>query len=373
VPFASAHAGHPAYRLSPDETLVLVAHQIEALEVERKIVRLQTLLGGKSPHPQSFLVGGMSLAPPWDGPVRSTAGEHPQQPERDYPGALSPHGLADIEALLRDIRAFVDEVAIEESAAHSWYVYEGDPAASLRPAEGQTNPRYTGPPPPVATLSDRDRYTWVKAPRYGGEPMEAGPLARLAVAYAAQRWEAVTRIEETAAHLGIGVDRFFSTLGRMTARALEAQILTTQLDAWREALEENFANGDRAIADISRWDPGAWPATAAGFSLGEAPAGALGHWVETAGQQVADYQLVDGSTWNASPRDAAGRRGPVEEALIGTRVHDPARPLEVLRTVHAFDVCAACAVHAVTPGAAAAAGVAAAGLVRMRDGKGGSQ
>jgi Ni,Fe-hydrogenase I large subunit len=128
----------------------------------------------------------------------------------------------------------------------------------------------------------------------------------------------------------------------MLARAIEAEVVVDQLDAWIGELKANMAGGDLAIADLSRWAPETWPSTASGWSLGEGPRGAVGHWVTIADRRIAGYQVVDASTWNASPRDGSGRRGAVEEAVIGTPVADPDRPVEVLRTVHSFAPCSAC-------------------------------
>ena len=94
-----------------------------------------------------------------------------------------------------------------------------------------------------------------------------------------------------------------------------------------------------------RWDPKGGPDETSGAGFHEAPRGALGHWVHIKNGAIANYQIVVPSTWNAGPRDAADHRGPYEAALVGTPVADPARPIEILRTVHSFDPCMACGVH----------------------------
>jgi Ni,Fe-hydrogenase I large subunit len=412
-PFANGYWGHPAYRLTPEANLLVVAHYLEALDWQRGIIRIQTLLGGKSPHPQTYLVGGMALAPPWGGPNRGLPGEHPQQVERGSPPALSARGLTDIGAAIADARTFVEQVylpdilmiaghyrewggigaglgsylsygefpgddstkpalflsrgrvmgrdlarvqpvdqaGIAESVAHSYYADDDGGDALRHPANGQTNPSYTGPTQPLATLEGSGRYSWLKAPRYQDEPMEVGPLARMAVAYVEGQKDVRAAIDGAAASLGVGREAFFSTLGRTMARAIEAQVVARQLDGWLEALVANLATGDLALADLTRWDPGTWPGEARGWALGESPRGALGHWVAIRDQRIDTYQLVDATTWNGSPRDAQGRRGALEEALVGTPLADAARPLEVLRTVHSFDPCPACAVHSYVPDA----------------------
>lgn len=411
-PFANGYWGHPAYRLSPEANLLVVAHYLEALDWQRRIIRIQTLLGGKSPHPQTYLVGGMALAPPWGGPNRGLPGEHPQEIERSSPIALSARGLSDIGTAIADARTFVEEVylpdtlmlaghygewagigaglgnylsygefpeddstrpalflsqgrvtgrdlarvepvdqaGIAESVAHSYYAYDDGDNALRHPANGQTNPTYTGPTPALATLEGSDKYSWLKAPRYQAEPMEVGPLARMAVAYVEGQKDVTAAIDGVAATLGVGRQALFSTLGRTVARAVEAQVVAMRLDGWLEDLVANLATGDLAVADLTRWDPGAWPGEARGWALDESPRGAVGHWVSIRDQRIDSYQVVDATTWNGSPRDAQGRRGALEEALVGTPIADAARPLEVLRTVHSFDPCPACAVHEYVPG-----------------------
>jgi Ni,Fe-hydrogenase I large subunit len=152
-------------------------------------------------------------------------------------------------------------------------------------------------------------------------------------------------VDDYVARLRAGPEGLVGTLGRMVARAIEAQLVAARLGGWLTELKDNLAAGDLAVADITRWDPQSWPVDVRGLSLGESPKGALGHWVTVRDARVEGYQVVDATTWNASPRDGAGLRGALEEALVGTPVADPARPLEVLRVIHAFDPCEACAAH----------------------------
>ncbi|HWC01117.1 MAG TPA: nickel-dependent hydrogenase large subunit, partial [Bryobacteraceae bacterium] len=139
----------------------------------------------------------------------------------------------------------------------------------------------------------------------------------------------------------------FSTLGRLAARALEAQIVAAKLETWLDQLASNLDHGNVSIFNPVHWDPGTWPAKASGFGWHEAPRGSLGHWIEIEGRSIKNYQAVVPSTWNAGPRDAAGQRGAYEASLMKTPVADPSRPLEILRTIHSFDPCLACAVHVV--------------------------
>jgi len=417
-PFANGYWGHPAYRLPPELNLVIVAHYLEALTWQRTFSRFLVLVGGKNPHPQAFVVGGMAAAPPWGGPAQNRAGEHPPVDQK-APVALSEEGLADMAALLAEARTFVDQVyvpdamaiagsyrdwaaigggignylsygefpeddadgstlllprgrvmgrgmslvepvdqgGVAETVAHSHYAYEGDDGVLRHPLNGRTEPAYGGPELPFTTLEGSDKYSWLKAPRYQEAPMEVGPLARMLVAYAEGRADVGVVLERAMAALGLGPEGLFSTLGRVIARALEAEVVAGQLERWLTDLRATIAGGDLALVDLSRWDPAGWPREASGWSLGEAPGGALGHWVRIRDQVIETYQVVDPNTWNGSPRDASGRRGAWEEALVGTPLADPARPLEILRTVHSFDPCTACAAHAFGPGADGTVGI----------------
>ncbi len=421
---ANGYWGHPAYRMSPEASLIVVAHYLEALDWQRRFSRIQTILGGKNPHPQTYLVGGMALAPQWGGP-ETASGEHPQQVDKKAPAPLSERSLADVAALIAEARTFIDQVyvpdvlavaasypdwagigtgigsylsygefpadetpaprllfpagrvmgrvmaraepvdqaKIAESVAHSYYTYEG--SDELRhPATGQTSPRYDGPKPPFTTLEGSPKYSWLKAPRYDGQPMEAGPLARVLVGYVEGRAEIRPVVEHTVAALGGGPELLFGTLGRIVARAIEAQVIGASLEGWLNDLRGSMAGGDLAFVDLGRWDPGSWPDRADGWSLGETPRGALGHWLTIDRNVVASYQIVDASTWNGSPRDGRGLRGAWEEALVGTPVVDAGQPLEILRVVHSFDPCTACAVHAHRPGAGGRVDVRVMGTVR---------
>jgi Ni,Fe-hydrogenase I large subunit len=396
-PFANGYWGHPVYKLPPEANLLAVAHYLEALDWQRQVIRIHALLGSKNPHPQTYVVGGMALALD---PNSTTA--------------LNARGFSEISGLIADAQRFVDEVyipdvlaiagfykdwagigqgignymsygefpeddsgqpgafylqrgrimgrdlgtihpvdqaGVAETVAHSYYAYDGGDEAARHPWDGQTKPTYTGPKPPFETLEGHDKYSWLKAPRYEDEPMEVGPLARMLVAYGSGHPDVKAAVDGVLGHLGVGPEALFSTLGRVAARAVETQVIVHRLGRWLTDLTDNLATGDLDIADGSKWDPGTWPAEAQGWGFEEAPRGALGHWVKIKDQAIENYQLVVPSTWNGSPRDAKGRRGAWEEALIGTPVADPNQPVEILRTIHSFDPCMACAVHVYDPGA----------------------
>jgi Ni,Fe-hydrogenase I large subunit len=407
-PYGNGYWGHPAYRLSPEQSLLLAAHGLEALDWQRKLMRIHTLFGGRDPHPQSYLVGGMSIAAPWGGPPVSRAREHPPMPERDAPMALSEAGLVIVADLLASARTFADQVFmpdvlmlakaypdwgaigagvgsflsygefpegeaataplllpqgriiardlakvagvsqanVAETVAHAWYAYRGGDGELLAPAEGETTPAAAGPAVPLKTLDGTGRYSWLKTPRYDGTPKEVGPLARMLVGWVDGQADIRSAMAAAMATLGYGPDALFGTLGRLLARAVETRVVAGRTTVWLQELGDNLASGDLAMVDPHAWDPSSWPRAAEGWSLGEGPRGAVGHWVSVRDGVVEQYQVVDATTWNASPRDATGVRGPIEAALVGLHVADPPQPLEVLRTVHAFNPCTACAVHA---------------------------
>jgi [NiFe] hydrogenase large subunit/hydrogenase large subunit len=239
----------------------------------------------------------------------------------------------------------VDQSGIAETVAHAYYTDAiGDDNALRQPWDGGTVPHYDGPPPPVVTLEGSNKYSWLKAPRYFDDPMEVGPLARLLVAYASGANDVRTVVDEACAKLGTTPSILSGTLGRTIARAIEAKVIAARMPAWLADLEANLA-GDLALVDISRWEPGSWPADAQGWAVVESPTGAVGHWVTLRGHRVERYQVVDATTWNASPRDNRGRRGALEQSLVGTAVADREDPLEILRIIHAFDPCPNCGVH----------------------------
>lgn len=395
-PFANAYWGHPAYRLPPEANLMAVAHYLSALEWQRDFIKVHAILGGKNPHPQSFLVGGMST---------------PVDPNSQ--AALNIHTITALQSLLARARAFVDKVYIPdvlavapfyldwagigagtgnylvygdfpmsdgkgatqyfpggvirnrdlskvepfdpakvtEQIAHSWYTYPGGDSAALHPSQGVTRPAYTGPKPPYERLdvSDKAKYSWLKAPRYDGQPMEVGPLARMLVGYASGHEDIKKTVDLVLGKLGAPPTALFSTLGRIAARAIETKLLADKMDVWIDELAANMGRGELRIHDSDRWSPSSWPNDCVGAGFHEAPRGALGHWVHIKNGKIKNYQCVVPTTWNASPRDMDGVPGPYEASLVGTPVNTLEQPLEILRTVHSFDPCMACAVHVVDP------------------------
>jgi hydrogenase large subunit len=238
-----------------------------------------------------------------------------------------------------------DATQVQEFITHSWYEYAEGDQAGKHPWEGETRLKYSGPTPPYEELEVEKKYSWLKTPRWKGHPMEVGPLARLLVAYGTGRQEVKEVIEGALRQLNIPVTALFSTLGRTAARGLETKLVARWAKEFYAQLLANIKNGDARTFNNEKWDPATWPLDAKGVGFSEAPRGALAHWIVIKDKLIENYQLVVPSTWNASPRDAQNQRSAYEEALIGTPVANPSQPLEVLRTIHSFDPCLACAVH----------------------------
>jgi hydrogenase large subunit len=391
--FANAYWGHPAYKLPPEVNLIGVAHYLEALEWQKEMVKVHTIFGGKNPHP-NYLVGGVPCALNIDEANAINAErlayvgrlfeEGARFVEQVYLpdllavapyyldwtqigggvsnylcyGDLPTNGFADVArfkfprgaVLDRDLSQVHpvdphDPDGVQESIAHSWYSYRGGENKALHPWEGETKFNYTGPKPPYENLNVDGKYSWLKTPRWKGHAMEVGPLARMLVGYASGQEEIKEAVTETLAALKAPPAVLFSTLGRTAARGIETRLIARWAMEFYGQLIANIRNGDSRTFTKEKWEPSTWPAQARGVGPSEAPRGALAHWIVIKNQKIENYQLVVPSTWNASPRDASGQRSPYEAALIGTPVHDPAQPLEILRTVHSFDPCLACAVH----------------------------
>jgi len=238
-----------------------------------------------------------------------------------------------------------DPDQVKEYISKSWYEYGNGRKEGKHPWEGETKLNYTGPKPPYDQLNVEEPYSWLKTPRWKGYPMEVGPLARMLVGYASGRKDFQEVVNAALTNLNVPVTALFSTLGRTAARGLETQLVVQWSQEFFDQLISNIKNGDSRMSTDYMWNPGDWPMDAKGVGLTEAPRGALGHWIVIKDKKIDNYQLVVPSTWNASPRDGQGQMSAYEASLIGTPVSDPEQPLELLRTIHSFDPCLACAVH----------------------------
>jgi [NiFe] hydrogenase large subunit len=369
-PFANGYWGHSAYILTPEENLVYMANYLEALSIQIQVAKMHAILGAKNPHPHSIIVGGVPLNKDltasriseyktycttaknfvntylmpdttylakrysayasFGGTDNLMAfGEFPQS-NAEPSSLFFPRGI--IYNRAHNNVQPVDVANITEHINHSWYS-----GANLNPAQGQTVPNYTG-------LDTSARYSWIKAPRYQGLPVEVGPLARVMVNYGTGQSETVSAVNNFLQQAGISISQMYSTIGRTGARSIEAKVIADVLGTWANQLTASPQTYNMPFRTVFTM-----PTSGTGVALNEAPRGALGHWVSFSSTKITNYQMVVPSTWNFGPRDANNVPGPVETALVGTPVADQAKPVEVLRTIHSFNPCIACAVHVFDP------------------------
>jgi len=395
--FANGYWGHPAYKLPPEVNLIGVAHYLDALEWQKEVVKIHAVFGGKNPHP-NYLVGGAPCSINTNevaainmerlnlvSQLIGQADEFVNQvyiPDllavasfykdwANYGGGLHNYlcygefptkGFAHPEAfkyargavLNRDLSTVYpvnprDSQEIKEYIAHSWYDYSEGDQAGLHPWAGETNIHYMGPKPPFETLEGYNKYSFLKTPRWKDNAMEVGPLARLIVSYASGRADVKEVVDSTLAKLGVPVGALFSTLGRTAARGLDAALAMIWLKEFYGDLMERVKINEVSTFNGEKWEPKTWPADAEGVGLVEAPRGSLAHWIKIHDGAIANYQLVVPTTWNGSPRDGKQQRSSFEASLIGTPVAKIEEPVEIIRTIHSFDPCLACAVHLYDP------------------------
>ena len=272
-------------------------------------------------------------------------GEFPEGDITDLNRLYFPRGII-LNRDLSRVQAF-DPALVQEYINSSWYEYAAGDTAGLHPWEGETRAKYSGPPTPWEYLQGESKYTWMKAPRYDGHPMQVGPLARMLVGFASGHQEIQGLVKEVLDRLQVGPAVLFSTLGRTAARGIETLMLARRMNTWYGQLVDRIKSGDTQTFNGAKWDPKTWPAgEAKGFGFLDAPRGALGHWVKIRDGKITKYQCVVPSTWNCSPRDPKGQMGPYEAALVDNHpLVRPDQPLEILRTIHSFDPCMACGVH----------------------------
>jgi quinone-reactive Ni/Fe-hydrogenase large subunit len=393
-PFANAYWGNKHYKLTPEQNLIATAHYLQALDMQRDMAKMMAIYGGKMPHPQSFVVGGVTCVQDIQNPARNAlfktllkkstqfvknayladvamAGVMYADEALDGTGAglknfmvygdfrlndndfynselLFPSGIV-LNGDLSKVYPF-DQTKVTEDVTHAWYT-DGKP---LHPYDGETNPNYTGlikKDDGFSYLKKDEKYSWIKAPLYDDTRMEVGPLARMVVGVA-KGDKRITKyvmgfLEKLGDKLGLNkaapASVLFSTVGRTAARAIETELMADVMMEWIDELSANVARGD--LSTWTEFDFDKVSKDAKGHGLAEAPRGGLGHWVKIKDGKIENYQCVVPSTWNASPRDYDGRLGAYESSLIGTKVADPHQPLEILRTIHSFDPCIACAVH----------------------------
>ncbi len=406
-PFKNAYWGHAAYKLPPEANLMAVAHYLEALDFQKDIVKIHTIYGGKNPHP-NWLVGGVPCAINIDGTgavgainmerlnlvssIIDRCIEFTQKvylPDvaaigsfyKDwlYGGGLSGKSVmsyGDIPETANDYSAkslklprgvilngnlkevlpidHGDPEQIQEFVAHSWYKYP-DETKGLHPWDGITEPNYQlgpnakGTKTDIKELDEGGKYSWIKAPRWRGNAVEVGPLARYIIGYAQGKPEFKEPTDRLLKSLNLPVTALFSTLGRTAARALECEWAANQMRYFQDKLVARIKAGDSSTANVDKWKPESWPKEAKGYGFTEAPRGALAHWIKIKDTKIDNYQCVVPTTWNGSPRDPKGNIGAFEASLMDTPMADPEKPLEILRTIHSFDPCLACSTHVMSP------------------------
>ncbi|MCL1137384.1 nickel-dependent hydrogenase large subunit [Shewanella pneumatophori] len=381
-PFANAYWGNATYKFTPEQNLIALSHYLKALEVQRVAAEMLAIFGGKSPHPQSIVVGGVTAVRDMLSPARLQEWKQKHEIVQDFiiraykadvvmaaaafgsePSVLGgvniKNFLACDDFLLGDNQYLfnqgvimngdlanvsdLDPDMISEDATHAWYKAD----KPEHPYDGTTVPDYTGFVErdtvygKLPTVDGDGKYTWVKSPRYNGEPVEVGPLACLLVSYARGNQVVVNAVNGLLEATGLPVEALLTTLGRTAARMLQTVIVAEEglktFDAMLTNMQSDEATYIKPEIDSSK--------EYVGHAMIEAPRGMLSHWIRIKGGKVENYQAVVPTTWNAGPVDANGKMGPYEASLIGLKLEDPTKPLEVIRIIHSFDPCMACAVH----------------------------
>jgi len=386
-PFANSYFGHPTYKFSPEQNLIALSHYLECLRIQRTAAQMMAIFGAKQPHPQSLTVGGVTcvmdiLSPARLGEYMSKFKEVADFVNRAYypdlvmaakaygnePSVLNDIGVANLwthqefqlsknEWLFQsgmimngDISKVLelDENKITEEATHAWYKND----AALHPYDGEQEPNYTGlqdgqsidahgKEAHTKVLDTQGKYTWIKAPRYDGKPLQVGPLANIVVNYAKKNERVVKVVDQFLKDAGLPLEAGFSTLGRTATRMLEAKLVADHGLTAFNSLVENLKTDQETCAKYVIDNGKEYK----GNFQGNAPRGALSHWCRIKDGVITNWQAVVPSTWNASPKDAANARGSYEECLIGLKIADLTKPLEIIRKIHSYDPCIACAVH----------------------------
>ena len=394
-PFANAYWGHATYKLTPEQNLIAVSHYLKALELQRTAAQMMAIFGAKQPHPQSLTVGGVTCVMDLQDPAR--LGEymtkfkemadfvnHAYYPdvvmaglayakEPSVTGGLGVANLFTEKEFQINAKDFLfesgvmmgedvvnlitgkpfkvqtlDESKITEEATRSWYKDN----AAYHPYEGRQEPNYTGFKD-AQTINDKGelaatkvidengKYTWVKAPRYDGKPLQVGPLANIVINYALGNKRVKVVVDKFLKDTGLPITAVASTLGRTACRMIEAKVVADNGMEAFTSLIQNLKVDDATCASYKIDKNKEYK----GRYIGHVPRGVLSHWVKIKNGVIENYQAVVPTTWNASPKDAKGVRGSYEESLIGLKITDLSQPLEIVRIIHSYDPCLACAVH----------------------------
>lgn len=386
-PFANAYWGHSTYHFTPEQNLIALSHYLECLRIQRTAAQMMAIFGGKQPHPQSLTVGGVTCVMDLKSPARLGEYMVKFQEVADfinrayYPDlVMAGKAYANEASVLGDVgvpnlltnQTFmvgkndylfqsgiimngdiskvleVDESKITEEATHSWY--KNDKA--LHPYDGETEPNFTGLKD-EKTLNAKGemadskvfdtagKYSWIKAPRYDSNPMQVGPLANIVVNYAKGNQYVAPVVEKFLSDTGLPLGAVLSTLGRTATRMIEAKVVADNALKAFNNLVENLKVDDSTCApyviDKNKEYKGRY--------IGHVPRGTLSHWCRIKNGVIENWQAVVPSTWNASPKDAKGQMGSYEACIVGLKIADLKQPLEIIRKIHSYDPCIACAVH----------------------------
>jgi len=369
-PFANGYWGHSDYKLTPEQNLVMISHYLEALKFQTKISKAVAIFGGKTPHPQSIVVGGITSVADMLNPQRLNDYLFVMKEAKEFiDRAYLPDAKLLATAYRDEIKAGIgrangnfmsvggyefegeqrlfcsgivyghdfenieefDEKKVTEEVDRAWY--KGNEVFYTDLNEDGT----------LKTEKNDDKYSWIKAPRYDGKVMETGPLARVIISYKKDNKLIKSFVDEFLDATDLELIDLSTTVGRNAARAIETGYICEYI----------FKLVSRLIQNIKYYDTDTWtkfdfeklPRDTKGSVFLEVPRGTLSHFVNIKEQKIDNYSVIAPTTWNATPKNFDGVRGAYEEALIGVKIEDTAKPLEVLRVIHSFDPCLACAVH----------------------------
>jgi len=386
-PFANAYWGHPTFKFTPEQNLIALSHYLKALQIQRTAAQMLAIFGGKQPHPQSLTVGGVTCVMDLLDPARMGEFMVKFQEVGNFitnayyadivmaaemyanePSVVKPMGVKNFLAYKEfmvgkndylfdsgiimngDLSKVheINEALITEEATHSWYADD----KPLHPYDGKTNPKYTGfidgesigsdgNPIHSKLINEKEKYSWIKSPRYNNKPMEVGPLACLLVSYAKGNKRVQKAVNDFLKKTGLPTGALFTTLGRTAARMLQAKIVVDHgLTAFNNLIENLKVDQETCASYVINPNK-----EYKGRGMGDVPRGMLSHWIRIKNGVVENYQAVVPSTWNAGPKDAKGQHGPYEADLIGLKIANLSQPLEIIRIIHSYDPCIACAVH----------------------------
>ncbi|OIP54630.1 MAG: hydrogenase 2 large subunit [Helicobacteraceae bacterium CG2_30_36_10] len=375
-PFSNGYWGHVEYKLTPEQNLILISHYLEALKFQTNISKAVAIFGGKTPHPQSIIVGGVTSVADMLNPQRLNDYLFIMKEAKEFvERAYLPDAKLQSIAYRDDIKAGIgrangnflsvggyefeakqrlfcngviyahdfehieefDESKISEEIDRAWY--------SGETRENEVCYTDLNEDGSLKTAKNDDKYSWIKAPRYDGKTMETGPLATVLVSYSKGNNLIKSFVDEFLAETDLELIDLSTTVGRNSARAIESGYICEYI----------FKLVSRLIQNIKYYDTDTWvrydfeklQKNANGKAFLEVPRGVLSHFVNIKDAKIENYSVIAPTTWNATPKNFDGLRGAYEEALVGIKIQDTSKPLEVLRVLHSFDPCLACAVHVI--------------------------